>query len=156
MIKNPFVPIIASLVCIAGLAAMAYAFLELVEVGTCAEGGPFEIARPCPEGTSETVAILVGSIIAYVIAMILLALSSPAGGILMFGLLFTVLGGCFILTELDDARFGGNMGGAGWVCGPVFILLMGLPPIYISFAMWRAKRRGREGESNYILDQLKG
>lgn len=147
LIKNPLVAPGAFLVGVVALGATAWAFLEMVEIGTCAQGGPFEISRPCPEGTNETVAILVGGIAVFVVALILLGLSNVAAAIAMFGLLFTVLGGCFILTELDDARFQGNMGGAGWICGPIFILLMGLPPIYAGFRLWLRGRRRSEQPS---------
>ena len=35
----------------AGLALTGWAVYELTEIGTCASGGPYEIARECPDNT---------------------------------------------------------------------------------------------------------
>ncbi|NLD54215.1 MAG: hypothetical protein GX652_06095 [Burkholderiaceae bacterium] len=34
-----------------GLAGAVYCIARLIQIGTCASGGPYEIARPCPAGT---------------------------------------------------------------------------------------------------------
>ena len=141
IIRSPILGILAGLVSLAALVAIAWGFLELAEIGTCAQGGPFEIARPCSDETGRTVAVLIGGILAYIVALFLLAVNKPAAAIFLFGLLFTVLGACFIYAELNDARFGGNLGGTGWICGPIFILFMGLPPMYIGIRGWVAMRR---------------
>jgi len=38
---------------LASLTAFEYALWSLIETGTCASGGPYVTARPCPEGTFE-------------------------------------------------------------------------------------------------------
>jgi hypothetical protein len=34
-----------------GVAVMAFSIWKLTRIGTCASGGPYEIARECPQGT---------------------------------------------------------------------------------------------------------
>jgi hypothetical protein len=38
---------------VAGIVGISYAVYQLLQVGTCASGGPYEIARECPSGTER-------------------------------------------------------------------------------------------------------
>ena len=40
--------IVAFAACIGGLVLGAYAIHEIVQIGTCASGGPYVSRRPCP------------------------------------------------------------------------------------------------------------
>jgi hypothetical protein len=48
---------------LAGFAAFEYGLWELMNTGTCASGGPYVSARPCPEGTAEKALLLPGGFI---------------------------------------------------------------------------------------------
>jgi hypothetical protein len=48
-----------------GVAALAFGIYELVKTGTCASGGPYVSARPCPPGTGLDVAAVVGGVFAF-------------------------------------------------------------------------------------------
>jgi hypothetical protein len=50
---------------IAGLAGFAFCLYELVKTGTCASGGPYVSARPCPSSTGYYVVGLIGGIVAF-------------------------------------------------------------------------------------------
>lgn len=111
---------------------------ELLDVGTCATGStPYQIARPCPEGTGTDILLLTGSIFAGLLGAGIFALrgSSPRGegrlsgissGMLVWGVFFTATGAVALLHALTSAAVtpGGKLGGA--IVGATF-LLMGLP-----------------------------
>jgi hypothetical protein len=40
---------------LAGVAVFAYSTYRLIDIGTCASGGPYESARECPEGTGTLI-----------------------------------------------------------------------------------------------------
>ena len=44
------------------LVAFDWALFEMVQTGTCASGGPYVSARPCPEGTGLRIAAMTGAI----------------------------------------------------------------------------------------------
>ena len=44
------------------LVAFDWALYEIVQTGTCASGGPYVSARPCPEGTGLRIAALIGAL----------------------------------------------------------------------------------------------
>jgi hypothetical protein len=58
---------------IAGIAGFAFCLYELVKTGTCASGGPYVSARPCPSSTAYYVVGLIGGIVAFLIGGAVLA-----------------------------------------------------------------------------------
>jgi hypothetical protein len=50
------------LVSLASLLLMTWALYHLVRTGTCASGGPYVSARPCPSDTGAKILGLTGSI----------------------------------------------------------------------------------------------
>ena len=48
-----------------GIAAFAFGLLQLLETGTCASGGPYVSARPCPDGTGWYMAAVAGGIVVF-------------------------------------------------------------------------------------------
>ena len=52
-------------VMLAGVAAFTFGLLQLLETGTCASGGPYVSARPCPDGTGWYIAALTGGIVVF-------------------------------------------------------------------------------------------
>jgi hypothetical protein len=50
-----------------GVAAFAFGLYHLVKTGTCASGGPYVSARPCPSGTGAWVGSLIGGIFVFLI-----------------------------------------------------------------------------------------
>lgn len=43
--------IIGAALVLGGIGGAAYCIVELTQIGTCASGGPYVSARPCPPGT---------------------------------------------------------------------------------------------------------
>jgi hypothetical protein len=48
-----------------GLAAFAFGLWQLVKTGSCASGGPYVSARPCPAGTGAYVAALIAGVFVF-------------------------------------------------------------------------------------------
>ena len=91
--------------------------------GSCASGGAYEVATPCPEGVwMAPVSIFLG-----LAALLAYGLTRPRGGpfLLVFAwpALFASLGVQFIRAAIDDPNAFGF-----WLCGVVF-LGMGLAPV---------------------------
>ncbi len=95
--------------------------------GSCAEGGPYVIARPCPDGTwMIAVAIPVMIIAAMAGSAVAISLSAPNLLLPRWAVLFASLGWNF----LDFGAFSGELVWGWIVCGVVFEL-MALPAVLL-------------------------
>jgi hypothetical protein len=98
--------------------------------GTCAEGGPYVVAQPCPSGAwliSVAIPVLVGA--AMLGSYVALRLRAPGLLVPMWAVLFGSLGWNFL-----EYGFGDDGPVAGWiVCGVVFEL-MALPALGVMVA----------------------
>jgi hypothetical protein len=50
---------------VAGAAAFAFGLWQLTKTGTCASGGPYVSARPCPAGTAIHVGALIAGVFVF-------------------------------------------------------------------------------------------
>jgi hypothetical protein len=115
--------------CVIAVGALALACVELahlMDTGTCASGGPYVSAHPCPAGTGARIGLLVGAIFVYVIALIF-----SGQGMFLYGLLFVVLSAVFIRGAVTDDDFAA----AGWIVGVVFAV-MGIVPLFLAIRGW--------------------
>jgi hypothetical protein len=96
--------------------------------GTCASGGPFEIARPCPKGVAGLVPLsILGGLVFFGLYLFKNRLGGPNLAILAWPALFLSLGWNFLQFGLDPPGDQGVVG--GWIfCGIVFVL-MGAGPL---------------------------
>jgi hypothetical protein len=98
--------------------------------GTCAEGGPYVVAQPCPSGAwliSIAIPVLVSA--AMLGSFVALRLGAPGLLVPMWAFLFGSLGWNFL-----EYGFGDDGPVAGWiVCGVVFEL-MALPALGVMLA----------------------
>jgi hypothetical protein len=105
------------------------AMRRVMEVGgTCASGGPYEIANPCPKGVAWMlpVGIVVG--MASSAALALTARRGPKLWTLAWPALFLSLGWNFLDFGLDPPGAPDGGAEAGWiVCAVVFGLMGGVP-----------------------------
>ena len=101
-----------------GLLATTWALYRLMHSGTCASGGPYAIAHPCPGGTGLRILALLGGIVLGVSGGGVAR--SQALGAMWFGLFFTLMG-------IDAMVAIGGTG--GFVFGGLFLVLLGLPAI---------------------------
>jgi hypothetical protein len=51
---------------IGGVAAFVFALYQLVKTGTCASGGPYVSARPCPSSTPYYIGALIGGVFVFI------------------------------------------------------------------------------------------
>jgi hypothetical protein len=105
--------------------AVGYGIFQLLQVGTCASGGPYVSARECPDGIGGLMFALSGGIILlFVAAGIYIARGTPpgsdrkpqnAGVVIWFwtGLFWALAIGCFLAVWGPDANPGpgGETGG---------------------------------------------
>ena len=105
--------------------AICWAIYNLVRIGTCASGGPYEIAQPCPPGTGMKVFALVGGIFGLLIGAAVCPLRGSAG--VAWGLGFTMLGLGALVAAIGPAHPPGGIGLTifGWAFGG-FMILMGI------------------------------
>jgi hypothetical protein len=95
--------------------------------GSCAEGGPYVIAGPCPEGTwMISIAIPVMIVTAMAGSALAIGLSAPNLLLPMWAVLFGSLGWNF----LEFGFFSGDLVWGWIVCGVVFEL-MALPALIL-------------------------
>ncbi|MCW2764959.1 MAG: hypothetical protein JWO11_918 [Nocardioides sp.] len=96
--------------------------------GSCADGGPYVSAQPCPDGAwMISVAIPVLVIVAMIGSAVAGGLSAPNLLVPMWGLLFGSLGWNF----LEYGAFSGDLVWGWIVCGVVFEL-MALPVVLLA------------------------
>ena len=104
--------------------AVGYGINQLLQVGTCASGGPYVVARECPDGIEHLMFALIGGVFGlFVAAGIYLSRGTPPGGpppqnagiIIWFwtGLFWSLAVGCFLGVWGPDANPGpgGKEGG---------------------------------------------
>ena len=132
--------------------------IALLETGTCASGNtPYEIARPCPEGTGTDMLLLVASIFGGMIGVAVFAfrgrspratgsgvVASIGGGVAAWGVFFTGTGATMLIHSLSSETIppDGELGGT--IVGITF-LLMGLPAL--AMLAWGMSKRRRASES---------
>jgi hypothetical protein len=127
------------------IALLNVELVKLLEAGTCASGNqPFEIARPCPEGTETAALLLTASIFGGLIGAFLFAVRGdpPWGkrrhpiagtfgfGLFAWGLFFSVTGAWALIAARTSDTIGpdGELGGT--IVGITF-LVMGVPALAI-------------------------
>ena len=127
----------------------------LLDTGTCASGGPYQISRPCPEGTGTDVLLLNVSIVGLFVAAGLAGLRGqrPGGGGISFNrmmlsgwALFFSISGAVSLIHSQTSEVIGPDGKLGGTIVGVTFLVMGVPVLV--FLIWsaisgRGRRRGR-------------
>jgi hypothetical protein len=118
---TPYVKILVTYACVILMGmALAWAFLSMRAVmgvgGSCASGGPYQVATPCPDGSwLIALAIPLLLICMFVGSGVGMAIGAPALLLPMWALLFTSLGWNFLEYGFTDGVEVGNI-----VCGVLF------------------------------------
>jgi hypothetical protein len=58
---------------VAGVGGLAYGIYKVASIGTCASGGPYVSARPCPSNTGLFIAMIVGGVFVFLIGGVVFA-----------------------------------------------------------------------------------
>jgi hypothetical protein len=123
---------VVGLVVLAGATTAVYlAMRDVMAIGgSCASGGPYEVATPCPEGTG---ALMTGGIFGWFVGAGLVGVAGSRlpgsyGALALLGwpALFLSLGWNFLEFGFDPAGGGGTDGSLVF-CGVLFFLMGGLP-----------------------------
>lgn len=135
-------------------AALTIVFLAMRAVmeigGTCAEGGPYVIARPCPEGVAALMPLsILGGVAA---AFAYVWQSSKGRAFNLIGLAWPAL---FLSLGWNFLEFGLNppQGGLAWgwlVCAVAFGLMGGVPLLMVLPHLWR-RAHGVQGPTIGLL-----
>ena len=123
---NTFIGVAAVVAC---LTVLFYCMRAVMEIGgSCASGGPYVVARPCPKGVGWMTPVSIFAGLASLGWMIAWdhGLSGPKWALLAWPALFLSLGYNFWDYGLDAPGEQGAV--AGWiVCGVLFVLMGAVP-----------------------------
>jgi putative oligomerization/nucleic acid binding protein len=133
---------------IGGIVLFDVKLLQLLDIGTCASGNtPYEISRPCPEGTGTNILLLMGGIFGSLIGAGIFAFrgeppwakgrrswaSNLNFGVFAWGAFFTSTGAVLMIKTLGDDSLSAGSDLGGKITGITF-LVMGVPALL--FALW--------------------
>jgi hypothetical protein len=133
---NTFIGVAGVVMC---LTVLFYCMRAVMDMGgTCASGGPYVVARPCPSGVGWMTPVSIFAGLAFLGWMVAwnVGMPGPKWVLLAWPALFLSLGYNFWDYGLDAP---GDQGAeAGWiVCGVVFVLMGGLPLLALKSGMVR-------------------
>jgi hypothetical protein len=143
LVRRSVLTFVGLFVATAALVWLWESMRAVMEVGgSCASGGPYVVATPCPHGTGLTaLGGIFGGLIGLAVYTFLGLRAGPRITILAWSALFLSLGWNFLDYGLDAPSGSGNK--VGWlVCAAVFALLGGGPvgalasPRYARAVLW--------------------
>lgn len=147
--------------------AIGYGIYHALQVGTCAEGGPYLITQPCPDGMERIfIAMMGGFILPFVAAGIYFTRGTPPGGpppnnagiILWFwtGLFWSAGIGSFLGVWGPEANPGPGGKEGGLIVGFLFAFMGagGIGATWIGSRRERAKKKKPKTRLDR-LDQLR-
>lgn len=141
------------LLCLGGLALACWSIYELTRIGTCASGGPYVSARPCPEGTGLKIMLIFGGVFLGLAGLACLAIGSrgrSAGSRVGYGLALWSLTFLAIAGTVAYAAFGPDAepDNDGARIAAIVLLVtfvpMALVPLFGALVLGRSSRRERE------------
>src|SRR4051812_2645714 len=135
----------------AGLGGFLYGLYELMNIGTCASGGPYVSARPCPAGAAAKALLLPGGLILGMIGVIVFALRGRRPGASEDGWRASawLVGWAPLFIGTGVVALVAGLGSGGPDAGTVkftgiflaaLFIPMGLVPVFGAFAIGRARR----------------
>jgi hypothetical protein len=144
--------------------AVGYGIFQLLQIGTCASGGPYVSARECPDGIGSLIFALVGGVFGlFVAAGIYLGRGTPPGssrapdnaGIIVWfwtGLFWALAAGCFWGVWGPDANPGPGGETGGLIVG-FMGLIFGLGGL-LTLRLGRRPRRAKPATVNPAMMRM--
>jgi hypothetical protein len=139
----------------AGAAAITILSLIMRSVteigGSCADGGPYVSAQPCPSGTGTALLLVFASVFVCIIGTLWAApvLQAPMPLLLGWPALFLTLGWNFLESGVDPPS-GQGIDVGFVVCGVIFVLMGGLPLLLWASVGAREARRDRRAQERLL------
>ena len=139
--------------CLGGLALACRSIYDLTQVGTCASGGPYVSARPCPAGTGLKILSIFGAALLGLAGLACYAAGSRGRratsrigfGLLMWSLTFLGIAGAVALAAFGpDAQPDNDGARIAAIVLLVTFVPMALIPLLGAGVLGRAGRRERE------------
>ena len=152
MIRYWSLSLLGMLVSLASLLLITWALYHLVRTGTCASGGPYVSARPCPEGTGAKILGLTGAIFALLIGGGLYAARGSRGhgatlgmGIVLWSLLFISLAAATFVAAFGPANNDDPGARTAAIVLAIVFLPMGILPLIgaVGFGFGRARLKSK-------------
>ena len=148
--------ILGWVLCLGGLAIACWAIYDLTQTGTCASGGPYVSARPCPEGTGLKIMSIFGATFLGLAGLACHAIgsrgqrtSSRIGfGLIMWSLLFLAIAGTVAYAAFGPDAQPDNDGArriAAIVLLVTFVPMALIPLLGIGALGWASRRDRDEG-----------
>ena len=156
MIKYWSLSLLGMLVSLAALLLMTWALYHLVRTGTCASGGPYVSARPCPEGTGAKILGLTGAIFALLIGGGIYAARGSRGhgatlgmGIVLWSLLFISLAAATFVAAFGPANNDDPGARTAAIVLAIVFLPMAILPLIgaVGFGFGRKRLKGQAPET---------
>lgn len=139
--------------CLAALAVGCKAIYDLTQIGTCASGGPYVSARPCPDGTGLKIMSVFGAAALGLLGLLCHAIGSRGQrtasrigfGLIMWSLLFLSIAGTVAYAAFGpDAQPDNEGARIAAIVMLVTFVPMALIPLLGAGALGFASRRGRD------------
>jgi hypothetical protein len=144
--KTVYREIIALVVGLAGIGLAAFGFNTVLEIGTCASGGPYVTARPCPDNASSAFWMAFGGALLWVVGMIVsLRIFVPGAGQILWVVGFAGGGAATIIKVQTDPTIGGDAKLGGTIMGVTF-LANGLVVAIIGMVQLALRRTRGQGQ----------
>ena len=156
MIKYWSLSLLGMLVSLAALLLITWALYHLVRTGTCASGGPYVSARPCPEGTGVKILGLTGAIFALLIGGGIYAARGSRGhgatlgmGIVLWSLLFISLAAATFVAAFGPANNDDPGARTAAIVLAIVFLPMAILPLIgaVGFGFGRKRLKGQAPET---------
>ena len=156
MIRYWSLSLLGMLVSLASLLLITWALYHLVRTGTCASGGPYVSARPCPEGTGAKILGLTGAIFALLIGGGIYAARGNRGhgatlgmGIVLWSLLFISLAAATFVAAFGPANNDDPGARTAAIVLATVFLPMGILPLIgaVGFGFGRKRLKGQASET---------
>jgi hypothetical protein len=143
--------------CIGGLLLGAYAIHEIVQIGTCASGGPYVSRRPCPPGTEYKILAIFGALGLLFLGRIVWAFRGRGDdgfGSFRFGSALWVVGWLTLDGTMLVAAFGpaAPSGASGWQLAAIINAAVGIPIGLAPLVMLFSRRSKADAAESLVRD----
>jgi hypothetical protein len=125
--KTKAISIVGLLLGLVGAAAMIVALRKMMSIGTCASGGPYVSAHPCPSGSGLYELLIPGGLLVWMLGTTLAGGFRKGLGLVSWGAFWLGSGGALLVQALGSSSesSGGKLG--SYIIAAVFIPMGAVP-----------------------------